>query len=73
MSQAKWEQVGEAEIKNALSTSDRQRRVDALAAAVVEDWWKLADELMLRFGDTIYIDVCMWRYAYVDMYMCYIY
>jgi len=25
--------------------------VRELAAAVVEDWWRLGDELMLRFGD----------------------
>jgi hypothetical protein len=59
MSQAKWEQVGEAEIKNAASTADRQRRVEELAAAVVEDWWRLSDELMLRFGDTICVHVLL--------------
>jgi hypothetical protein len=38
-----------------MQTAQRSEEVDeqlqALAAAVVADWWVLADELMLRFGD----------------------
>ena len=48
--QLKWEEKGEAIVRGRREGA-AHALLDALAADAVADWWQLADELVVRFGD----------------------
>ena len=51
--QRQWEAEGEAIVRGRREGGEQRQHVllDSLAADAVADWWQLADELVVRFGD----------------------